>query len=174
MYNHHLDTFLKAADSGSFLKAAEQMYISANAVTKQVNLLERELGVTLFLRSHQGLKLTEAGELIYVEAKKLIQHSNTVLRKARGLEQPKETVIRVGVSLMNPANLLLEQWGRAHRCDPLPLRYEFLGRPLPILSSERLASVCGLRQEPSTGSQGQTDTSGSVRRDPVDRRPWYG
>ena len=113
MYNHHLDTFLKAADSGSFLKAAEQMYISANAVTKQVNLLERELGVTLFLRSHQGLKLTEAGELIYVEAKKLIQHSNTVLRKARGLEQPKETVIRVGVSLMNPANLLLEQWGRA-------------------------------------------------------------
>lgn len=118
MYNHHLDTFLKAADSGSFLKAAEQMYISANAVTKQVNLLERELGVTLFLRSHQGLKLTEAGELIYVEAKKLIQHSNTVLRKARGLEQPKETVIRVGVSLMNPANLLLEQWGRAAQQYP--------------------------------------------------------
>ena len=108
MYNHHLDTFLKAADSGSFLKAAEQMYISANAVTKQINLLERELGVKLSLRGPQGLTLTPAGELIYAEAKKLIQHSNTVLRKARALEQPKETVIQVGVSLMSPANTLLE------------------------------------------------------------------
>lgn len=118
MYNHHLDTFLKAADSGSFLKAAEQMYISTNAVTKQINLLERELGVRLFHRSPQGLKLTEAGELIYAEAKKLIQHSNAVLRKARALEQPRETVIRVGVSLMNPANTLLELWARASERFP--------------------------------------------------------
>lgn len=118
MYNHHLDTFLKAADSGSFLKAAEQMYISANAVTKQINLLERELGVRLFHRSPQGLKLTEVGELIYAEAKKLIQHSNAVLRKARALERPRETVIRVGVSLMNPANTLLELWARASERFP--------------------------------------------------------
>lgn len=113
MYNHHLDTFLKAVDSGSFLNAAEQMYISANGV--QVNLLERELGVKLFLHSPQGLTLTPAGELIYTEAKKLIQHSNTVPRKARALEQPKETVIRVGVSLMNPANTLLELWAKASK-----------------------------------------------------------
>lgn len=118
MYNHHLDTFLKAADSGSFLKAAEQMYISANAVTKQINLLERELGVKLFYRSSQGLKLTEAGELIYAEAKRMIQHSNSVLRKARALEKPKETVIRVGVSLMNPANTLLELWAKASEQFP--------------------------------------------------------
>lgn len=119
MYNHHLDTFLKAADSGSFLKAADQLYISANAVTKQINLLERELGdLKLFHRSSQGLKLTQAGELIYAEAKKMIQHSNTVLRKARELEKPKETVIRVGVSLMNPANTLLELWGKASEHFP--------------------------------------------------------
>lgn len=40
MYNRHLDTFIQTADSGSFLKAAERMYISANAVTKQIDLLD--------------------------------------------------------------------------------------------------------------------------------------
>ena len=72
----------------------------------------------LFHRSPQGLKLTQAGELVYAEAKKMIQHSNTVLRKARDMEKPKETVIRVGVSLMNPANTLLELWSKASEHFP--------------------------------------------------------
>lgn len=113
MYNRHLDTFIQTADAGSFLKASERMYISANAVTKQINLLEDHLGVRLFVRSPQGLAPTEAGQLIYTEAKKLIRHSNSVLRKARELEKPKEYVIHVGVSLMNPAGILLEQWAKA-------------------------------------------------------------
>ena len=86
MYDRHLDTFLEVADSGSFLKASERLYISANAVTKQINLLESDLGVKLFSRSRQGLKLTEAGKLIYAEAKKMIRHSRTVLQKAKELE----------------------------------------------------------------------------------------
>lgn len=70
MYNRHLDTFIQTADAGSFLKASERMYISANAVTKQINLLEDHLGLKLFVRSPQGLALTEAGQLIYAEAKR--------------------------------------------------------------------------------------------------------
>lgn len=118
MYDRHLDTFLQAADSGSFLKASQRLFISANAVTKQVNLLEERLGVKLFHRGSQGLALTEAGKLIYSEAKKMIRQSNAVLRRARELDAPRQAVIRVGVSLMNPAAFLLEQWGKAARDYP--------------------------------------------------------
>ena len=118
MYNRHLDTFLQTADAGSFLKASERMYISANAVTKQINLLEEHLGVKLFVRSSQGLALTEAGKLIYGEAKKLIRHSNLIVRKARELEKPKEYTIRIGVTLMNPASNLLERWANASERFP--------------------------------------------------------
>lgn len=118
MYDRHLDTFLQAADSGSFLKASQRLFISANAVTKQVNLLEERLGVKLFRRGPQGLALTEAGKLIYSEAKRMIRQSNAVLRRARELDAPRQAVIRVGVSLMNPANFLLEQWGKAARDYP--------------------------------------------------------
>ena len=118
MYDKHLDTFIQAADSGSFLKASEKMFISANAITKQINLLEERLEIKLFHRSPQGLALTDAGRLIYIEAKKMIRQSNAVLRHARELEGPGEYVVHIGVSLMNPVNLLLEQWGKAAQKHP--------------------------------------------------------
>ena len=47
MYNTQLDTFLKVAELGSFNKAADALYITPPAVTKQINLLEEDLGVLL-------------------------------------------------------------------------------------------------------------------------------
>ena len=61
MYNPQLETFIRVADAGSFNKAAEELFISPPAVIKQINLLEAQLGLTLFVRTHRGLKLTEAG-----------------------------------------------------------------------------------------------------------------
>lgn len=46
MYNHQLDTFIKVADSGSFNKASEELFVSPNAVMKQINLLENSLDLT--------------------------------------------------------------------------------------------------------------------------------
>lgn len=48
MYNPQLETFVRVADAGSFNKAAEQALITPTAVIKQINLLEADLGVTLF------------------------------------------------------------------------------------------------------------------------------
>ena len=118
MYDRHLDTFLEVAGCGSFLKASDKLYISANAVTKQINLLESDLGVKLFQRSKQGLTLTEAGKLIYAESRKMIRHSRAVLQKAKELENKQEYVVKVGVSLMNPANILLEHWHKASALYP--------------------------------------------------------
>ena len=50
MYNPQLETFIVVADMGSFNKAAEALYITPPAVTKQINLLENDLGLQLFNR----------------------------------------------------------------------------------------------------------------------------
>lgn len=112
MYDWHLNTFITVADCGSFLKAAEKLFISANAVTKQINLLEDRFGVKLFHRSTRGLTLTEAGRYIYDESKQMIRHADAVLQKARALEGRQAAVVRIGASLMNPADGLLAQWDR--------------------------------------------------------------
>ena len=75
MYNHQLDTFIAVANAGSFNKAAKTLYISPNAIMKQIDILERNIGFPLFERSHTGLKLTKAGESFYRDAKYLIQYS---------------------------------------------------------------------------------------------------
>ena len=54
MYNTQLDTFLKVAELGSFNKAADALYITPPAVTKQINLLEEDLGGAVLL---QGCKV---------------------------------------------------------------------------------------------------------------------
>ena len=58
MYNHLLDTFLCVADTGSFAKASEELYISSTAVMNQINALERQLQVKLLKRTPRGVTLT--------------------------------------------------------------------------------------------------------------------
>lgn len=118
MVDKHIETFICVADAGSFLKAADKLFISSNAVIKQINLLESRLQLKLFERSAQGVRLTGAGKLIYDEGKRMIHQADAVLAKARELECPKDVVIRIGVSQMNPANILLEQWSRASSAHP--------------------------------------------------------
>lgn len=81
MYNPQLDTFIRTADAGSFNKAAEESHITPTAVIKQINLLEENLGVKLFERTHRGLTLTKAGQSLYQDTKYVIQYcKDSVIR----------------------------------------------------------------------------------------------
>lgn len=102
MYDKHLDCFLLVADCGSFSKAAEKAYISPNALIQQINLLEADLGVTLFVRTNHGAKLTEAGASIYQDAKRIIRLSTQAVQKAKQIEQAEQRTIRIGTSLLRP------------------------------------------------------------------------
>ena len=62
METSNLQTFLTVTATGSFTKAAEQSFLSAPAVMKQINKLEQELGVALFTRTSTGVTLTLAGQ----------------------------------------------------------------------------------------------------------------
>ena len=83
MYNPQLDTFLCVVEAGSFSKAAEQLYISAPAVIKQINSLEASLGMKLFDRTHRGLVVTEAGQSIYNDAKYIIGYCKESVQRAK-------------------------------------------------------------------------------------------
>lgn len=110
MYNHQLDTFIKVADAGSFNKASEELYISPNAVMKQINLLESSLGFSLFERTHRGIKLTAAGKSLYQDAKYLIEYSYQAIERARNFSDSSKEVLRIGTSLTTPVNYLINLW----------------------------------------------------------------
>lgn len=65
-----LKSFIDVADHQSFTKAAEHSYLSQPSLSKAVKKLEEELGVELFDRSTRRLHLTDAGSIVYAQAKK--------------------------------------------------------------------------------------------------------
>lgn len=112
MHNLQLETFIVVADLGSFNKAAEALYITPPAVTKQINLLENDLGLQLFIRTHRGLTLTEAGKSLYKDAKYIIQYCKDSVERAKKAMKEKDNVIRVGTSPMTPAAPVVEAWSK--------------------------------------------------------------
>lgn len=118
MYNHMLDTFIAAADCGSFTKAAERLYISPTAVMKQMNTLEEHLDMKLLERTPFGVHLTDAGTLIYRDAKFMIEYSRKSIADARATLHARDTTFCVGTSLLNPAKPFMDLWYRVNRDFP--------------------------------------------------------
>ena len=110
MYNPQLETFLCVAECGSFNKAAEKLYISPPAVIKQINLLESDLSLRLFIRTHRGLQLTEAGKSLVQDAKYMIQYCKDSVTRAKNAMQKGEEILRIGTSPMTPAQVLVDLW----------------------------------------------------------------
>ena len=98
----NLKCFILVAENLSFARAAEALYISQPAVTKQINTLENELGVTLFIRSTRHVELTPIGMSFYKDAKDIVMKSQMAVSRIR--QQNKNTdFIRIGLS--NPVAL---------------------------------------------------------------------
>lgn len=118
MYNPQLETFLCVVESGSFNKAAEKLYISPPAVIKQINLLEENLDLQLFVRTHRGLVLTKAGKSLYQDAKYMIQYGKDSVTRAKNAMQESESLIRIGTSPMTPAQVLVDLWPKVQEYCP--------------------------------------------------------
>lgn len=158
MYNSQLTTFVQVADSGSFNKAAEALYISSTAVIKQINALEKHLDLTLFSRTNHGIALTESGRIIYKHARKLFAYSEKAIAEARLAAAEAATTFCVGTSILNPNHLWTFGTGSVSSCLALssilsPLRMttrEFSGRSRPWGRSLTFSSV------PATPDSGWT------------------
>lgn len=118
MYNPQLETFLCVAECGSFNKAAEKLYISPPAVIKQINLLEENLDLPLFVRTHRGLRLTQAGKSLVQDTKYIIQYCKDSVTRAKNAMQKDEEVIRIGTSPMTPAQVLVDLWPKLQEDCP--------------------------------------------------------
>ena len=143
MYNHQLDTFLKAAELGSFSKAADALYISVPSLIQQINILEERCGVKLFERSNRGARLTPAGLSLAEDARTIIRLSGDAVARARSLAEASEHTVRIGTSLLYKCRLLPDLWPRICAFAP-DLKIEIL--PLPEMRSrEETFAQLGIR-----------------------------
>lgn len=115
MYNSQLTVFVCVADCGSFSKAAEKLFISATAVMKQINALEKHLNLKLIERTPRGILLTPAGDVIYRDAKFLFDYSRRSIENAKQAMNIHDTTFCVGTSMLNPAKPFMDLWYRVNK-----------------------------------------------------------
>ncbi len=112
----NLESFVRSAESGGFSTAARRMSLTPAAVSRNVAMLERNLGVRLFHRSTRKLTLTEAGERF--------------LHAIRdNLEALQTSIANVATDRGEPAGVLKLSLGLTFGVDYiLPLLPDFLNR----------------------------------------------
>lgn len=104
-------TFVAVVDEGRFQRAAEDLAISQQAVSKRIAALEKELGVRLFTRTAQGARLSADGEAFLPHARDLLDAAGRAVASVR----PERRALRVDVigRKLAPADLLRD-FHRAH------------------------------------------------------------
>jgi DNA-binding transcriptional LysR family regulator len=100
--------FIEVAQELHFGKAAEKLFISQSALSQQIQLLEEEIGVDLFVRAkrikQRKVELTEVGLTFLEDATLLVKQSELAIEKARNMGQRKNE-LRVGFF-----KLALREW----------------------------------------------------------------
>lgn len=90
---NRLSYFVAVADTGTMTAAAERLAVSKAVVSKQIQLLEGELGVALLVRNTRHLYLTEAGKTLYARARILLEEADAAFSEvSSGAQTPRGTL----------------------------------------------------------------------------------
>jgi DNA-binding transcriptional LysR family regulator len=91
-----LRSFLLLAEELHFKKAADKLFIVQPALTKQIQELEKELGVALFERNKRSVKLTLAGQFFKEKMGKILAEMEQVKNQISLVEKGINGAVRIG------------------------------------------------------------------------------
>ena len=131
--------FEKAYHTGNIALAAEQMYVSRSVISRSIQELEEEFGVTLFERSKSGVAPTEAGKLLYST---LLQVESCFASLSNRFQEmgsaSRQRLLRVGVTPTNTAVITRLLFG--------PFRQAFPDIQVQVLEKENYDMIAFLSQ----------------------------
>lgn len=89
--------FVAIAESENMHRAAEKLHVAQPAMTRQIKLLEDELGVSLFERLPRGLRLSSAGKCFLDDARKILRITDLARRRVQSFGRGRAGTLRVGL-----------------------------------------------------------------------------
>lgn len=90
--------FIKIVEEGSFTAASEKLFIAQSALSRQMKLLEEQIGFQLFDRTDKRAKLTAAGEVFYKKIKDNLLYLNEIIDLAKSVSEGKNRQIKIAHS----------------------------------------------------------------------------
>lgn len=89
--------FVEVAKWGSFSKAAQTLYVSQPNLSRQIALMEQEVGFALFHRSGKSIQLTRAGEYLYGQFRDLPELTERAIAHAEAISRRDAGSLSIGV-----------------------------------------------------------------------------
>lgn len=113
-----LHYFVHVARKQHVTHAAEEMHVAQSAVSRQIRLLEQELGVDLFVPVGRNVQLTPAGKLFYARVERILADLDNAVLEIRELIDPEAGEIRLGFPHSHGVSLIPTVVGLFHRLYP--------------------------------------------------------
>ena len=101
-----LQYFVKVAQKEHVTQAAEELHVAQSAVSRQIHLLEQELGVTLFVQKGRNLQLTPVGQLFLTRVEAILNELDRTVEEVHEFLHPEAGEIRIGFPHSLGTNLL--------------------------------------------------------------------
>ncbi|HEY6542453.1 MAG TPA: LysR family transcriptional regulator [Ktedonobacteraceae bacterium] len=120
-----IEAFVTISQSGGFTRAAGLLHLSQPAISRRIELLERELGVLMFERMPGGIRLTEAGQAFLPYAQQVLAALQDGTAAVRGLEEEEKgtiTLALVGTLASTQLTSHLQAFQRTYPATHLRLR----------------------------------------------------
>lgn len=118
MQAQHLTYFTAVARTGHFTRAADEVGVAQPTLSKQVRVLEAELGTPLFDRAPSGATLTQAGEVLLPYATRILTDLDEARRQVQELAGLRRGRLRIGATPSLTTGLLAEVLGAFRRAHP--------------------------------------------------------
>ena len=128
---HHLFVFEVCGRLMSFTRAAAELGVSQPAVSLAIRQLEQALGQALFLREHRAIRLTEAGERLFIEVSISFERILKTLHQITPLSTPALVTLSISTAFAN--YWIMPRLTRLHQALPgIDLRLQVVDRDLDL------------------------------------------
>lgn len=98
MHLQHLRSFTTIVDTGTFASASARLHLSQPALSRQIDALERDLGVSLFERIGRRVRLTPEGEHLLANCRRVLTEVSALDEQARALTGGESGLLRIGAA----------------------------------------------------------------------------
>lgn len=118
LQTHQLRYFVALAEARHFGAAAERCHIAQPSLSKQIRLLEAELGAMLVQRARGNLQLTPAGEALYVHAKRILSDHAAAREAVAAVTHLEQGRVRIGATPSTATSLVPPVLAQFHARHP--------------------------------------------------------
>lgn len=138
----HLRYFVAVAEEGHVTRAAERLGIQQPPLSQQIKALEADLEVELFRRKPRGMELTEAGESLLIDARRILAEVEGALTRARRTARGELGRLAIGITASAPfhpfVTRLLRDFRAANPDVSMTLEEDGTSQLVAAVQAERL------------------------------------